>query len=210
MTEIFEKLGLFYVGQDVDRNSLESTGDLTLLKNKNFTTHAAIIGMTGSGKTGLGIGLIEEAAIDNIPSIVIDPKGDMGNLLLTDPGFSPASFEPWVESEAKSKGQPVVAYAEKIAGVWKQGIESHHQDSARVARFTQVDKTIYTPGSSAGISVDVLGSLDAPPAQILEDSDSFAAYLSSTIGGLLSLVGIEADPVESREYILLAQLMSDA
>ncbi|OOZ39825.1 helicase HerA domain-containing protein [Solemya elarraichensis gill symbiont] len=100
MQELYEKLGLFYIGHDVDKATQSPTDDLTLLKNKNFTTHAAIIGMTGSGKTGLGIGLIEEAAIDNIPSIVIDPKGDMGNLLLTDPTFDSTSFEPWVRDEA--------------------------------------------------------------------------------------------------------------
>ncbi len=210
MMEIFEKLGLFYIGQDVDKDTLDSSGELTLLKNKNFTTHAAIIGMTGSGKTGLGIGLIEEAAIDNIPSIVIDPKGDMGNLLLTDPAFSPSSFEPWVSDEARSKDKPVEAYAQQIADMWQKGIESHHQDSARVAKFASVDKTIYTPGSSAGIGVNVLSSMDAPPSQILEDSDSFTSYLSSTISGLLALVGIEADPVESKEYILLGQVISAA
>jgi len=93
MQEIYEKLGLFYLGKDIDKTTMDATEALTLLKNKNFTTHAAIIGMTGSGKTGLGVGIIEEAVIDNIPSIVIDPKGDMGNLCLTDSTFSSASFD---------------------------------------------------------------------------------------------------------------------
>jgi len=88
MKSIYEKAGLFFVGKDVDKTTQEPLEILTLLKNKNFTTHAAIIGMTGSGKTGLGIGLMEEAAIDNIPAIIIDPKGDMGNLLLSDPTFN--------------------------------------------------------------------------------------------------------------------------
>ncbi len=210
MQELYEKLGLFYIGHDVDKKTQSPTAELTLLKNKNFTTHAAIIGMTGSGKTGLGIGLIEEAAIDNIPSIVIDPKGDMGNLLLTDPDFNPASFEPWVRDEARSKNKQVPAYARTISAMWKEGIESHHQDSARVEKFTNVEKTIYTPGSSAGVSVNVLSSLDAPPENILEDSDSFTSYLSTTVSSLLSLIGIEADPVESVEYLLLAQLISNA
>ncbi len=210
MVEIYEKLGLFYVGQDVDRNSMEATGDLTLLKNTNFTTHAAIIGMTGSGKTGLGIGLIEEAAIDNIPSIVIDPKGDMGNLLLTDPTFSPEVFRPWVADEARAKGKQPLAYAREVAKMWKDGLASHHQDASRVEKFGNVDKTIYTPGSSAGISVNVLSSLDAPPSEIMDDSDLFASTLSSTVSSLLALVGIEADPVESKEYILIAQILSSA
>ncbi len=210
MVELYEKLGLFYLGKDVDKQTLETTDALTLLKNKNFTTHAAIIGMTGSGKTGLGIGLIEEATIDNIPSIVIDPKGDMGNLCLTDSSFSPEAFEPWVEDEARAKDTDVKAYATKIANMWKGGIESHHQNSDRVEKFSKVEKTIYTPGSSAGVSINVLSSLDAPPTEILEDSDAFSAYINTTVSSLLSLIGVVADPVESKEYILLAQLITNS
>jgi hypothetical protein len=207
---IYEKAGLFYLGRDVDPETLEPTEILTLLKNKNFTTHAAIIGMTGSGKTGLGIGLLEEAAIDNIPSIVIDPKGDMGNLLLTDPQFRPESFLPWVKEEAEAKGADPMEYAAKTAETWKKGIESWGQDSERVARFQAVPKTIYTPGSRAGVPVDLMSSLQAPPAEILEDPDLFSAYLKSTVSGLLALLDIEADPLESKEYILLAQIISHA
>ena len=107
MVETYEKLGLFYLGKDVDKETQQATEALTLLKNKNFTTHATIIGMTGSGKTGLGVGIIEEAVIDNIPSLIIDPKGDMGNLLLVDPDFAPSSFEPWIADEAHNKEQNV-------------------------------------------------------------------------------------------------------
>ncbi len=208
LVETYEKLGLFYLGKDIDKESLDATDALTLLKNKNFTTHATIIGMTGSGKTGLGVGIIEEATLDNIPSIIIDPKGDMGNLCLTDPDFSPQSFEPWVRDEAQTKEKDVSSYAEKIASMWQNGIESFHQDSDRVAKFSSVKKTIYTPGSSAGVSVNVLSSLEAPPEQILDDSDSFSSYINTTVSSLLSLIGIEADPVESKEFILLAQIIS--
>ncbi len=208
MIDVYEKLGLFYLGKDVDQKTQEASGQLTLIKNKSLTTHAAIIGMTGSGKTGLGIGLIEEAAIDNIPSIVIDPKGDMGNLLLTDPTFSAKSFEPWVADEAKSKNENVGSYAKKIAKRWKDGIESHHQTANRVEKFSAVKKTIYTPGSSAGMSIKVLSSMDAPPREIMQDSDSFASYLGTTVSSLLSLIGIEADPIASKEYLLLAQLLN--
>jgi len=135
MEEIYEKLGLFYLGKDIDKQSMEATEALTLLKNKNFTTHAAIIGMTGSGKTGLGIGIIEEAVIDNIPSIIIDPKGDMGDLCLTDPRFSSSTFEPWVADEAKSKDTDVHAYAKNISSVWKEGIENWGQSVQRVQKF---------------------------------------------------------------------------
>jgi hypothetical protein len=210
MVETYEKLGLFYLGTDVDKISQETTDALTLLKNKNFTTHAAIIGMTGSGKTGLGIGLIEEAAIDNIPAIVIDPKGDMGNLCLTDPSFSAKTFEPWVTDEAQTKEINPSEYALKIVNMWKSGIERSHQNSQRVETFTQVTKTIYTPGSSAGVSINILSSLDAPPAEILNDSDAFASYIKTTVSSLLALVNIEADPLESKEYILLAQIITHA
>ena len=208
MQEIYEKLGLFYLGKDIDKQSMEATEALTLLKNKNFTTHAAIIGMTGSGKTGLGVGIIEEAVIDNIPSIIIDPKGDMGDLCLTDPSFSFSSFEPWVADEAKSKDANVNEYAKKISTVWKEGIENWGQNAERVQKFHDVKKTIYTPGSSAGVSINVMSSLEVPPAEILEDSDTFASYLKSTTTSLLSLVGINADPLESKEYILLAKIIT--
>ncbi len=209
MTNIYEKLGLFYLGRNIDKTTQEATDTLTLLKNKNFTTHAAIIGMTGSGKTGLGIGLIEEAAIDNIPAILIDPKGDMGNLLLTDPTFNPKNFEPWIEDEATNKNENVANYAEKMATMWQEGIKRDYQDEARVTKLHGVEKTIYTPGSSSGISINILGSLEAPPTEVLNDSDTFASYLKSTVSSLLSLIKIEADPVSSKEYLLIAQILAN-
>ena len=210
MQEIYEKLGLFYLGKDVDKTTQNATEALTLLKNKNFTTHAAIIGMTGSGKTGLGIGIIEEAAIDNIPSIVIDPKGDMGNLCLVQSSFSPKAFEPWVKDEAQAKEKDVSEYAVKVANMWREGIESWGQTTERVAKLQAVSKTIYTPGSSAGVAINVMSSLETPPSEVMEESDMFASYLKSTTVSLLSLVGIEADPLESKAYILLAQIITKA
>jgi hypothetical protein len=210
MQKVYEKLGLFYLGKEIDKKSLEVTETLTLLKNKNFTTHAAIIGMTGSGKTGLGIGIIEEAALDNIPAIVIDPKGDMGDLCLTDPDFSPAAFEPWVSDEAQSKNEAPSAYAQKIASQWKEGTQSWDQERERVERFHAVEKTIYTPGRSAGVPLNIMSSLEAPPVEVMEESDTLASYLKSTVTSLLSFIGIDADPLESKEYILLAQIISKA
>lgn len=207
MSNIFEKLGLFYLGKDVDRENFEPTDVLTLMKSKHFTTHAAIIGMTGSGKTGLGIGLIEEATIDNIPAIVIDPKGDMGNLCLAFEGLKPKDFEPWVKDEAETKGENVAAYAEKTAAMWRKGLESFQQDVSRIGKLKTHEVTIYTPGSSAGVGVSVLSSLDAPGEEILEDADMFASYIHATVASLLALVSIEADPLESREYILLGNIL---
>ena len=121
-----ENLKLFYLG-------LKENGEPFLYKNKDLTTHAAIIGMTGSGKTGLGITLLEEAAIDNIPSIVIDPKGDMTNLALTFPKMQADDFLPYIdENEAKSKGVTTKELAEKTAEIWKNGIEGSFQSLDRV------------------------------------------------------------------------------
>ena len=210
MKKNYEKLGLFYLGKDVDRETMETMESLTLLKNKNFTTHAAIIGMTGSGKTGLGVSLIEEAAIDNIPSIIIDPKGDMGDLCLVDPDFSAETFEPWVRDEADAKGEESGTYAKKIATMWREGIESWGQTSQRAARYAAVTKRIYTPGSSAGIPINILSSLEKPPAEVMEDADTFASYLKSTTVSLLALIDEETDALDSPEYILVAQILSRA
>jgi len=210
MKDIYEKAGLFYLGKDVDKTTQEPTNLLTLLKSKNFTTHAAIIGMTGSGKTGLGIGLIEEAAIDNIPAIIIDPKGDMGNLLLCDPSFDAKSFEPWIASEASSKNENVHDYAKKTALMWEDGIKKWGQDRDRVQKFYDVKKSIYTPGSLSGLPINIISSLGMPSLEILSDSDSYASYIKSTATSILSLVGIDSNGIDSKEYILIAQLLNNA
>jgi len=207
MDKIFEKLGIFYLGKDYDPNLVEPTDTPTLVKSKHFTTHAAVIGMTGSGKTGLGIDILEEAAIDNIPVIAIDPKGDIGNLCLTSEKMDAKEFLPWVSDEARQKGEDPEEYAKKTAKFWREGIESFDQGLERVKSLKEHDVTIYTPGSSAGIPVNVLGSLDIPDESVLNDADTFASAINSTVASLLSLLGIEADPLESREFILLAQII---
>ncbi len=208
MKEMYEKLGLFYLGKELDIKTQEESEELLLVKNKNLTTHAAIIGMTGSGKTGLGIGIIEEAVLDKIPSLIIDPKGDMGNLLLTFPDFNPKSFEPWIDAhEAEKKGMDISSFAVKTAQMWQKGIEGSGQDKERVARLKEsADYTIYTPGSSAGIQLSVLSSFDAPSAEVLDDPDTFSYILNSTTSSILALVGIDADPLKSKEYLLLTTL----
>ena len=201
MKELYEKMGLFYLGED-DSNSL------TLYKSKHLTTHAMLIGMTGSGKTGLGIGLLEEAAIDNIPSIVIDPKGDMGNLCLAFPELSAKDYEPWIDSsDALSKDISIQDLAKEKAKMWKDGLESSFQDASRVKKFADVEKTIYTPGSSAGISVNILGSFEAPSKEILQDSDTLASMINATVSSLLALVSIDADAINSKEHLLLSNIL---
>lgn len=205
----YEKLGLFYLGREVDLNSGTPTMLPLLLKNKSITTHGAIIGMTGSGKTGLGIALIEEAIMDNIPSIIIDPKGDMGNLLLTFPDCEPADFLPWVDpAEAAAKGLTPEQYAAKTAETWKGGLESWGQGTDRVADLrAKADLRIYTPGSSAGLSVSVLSSFQAPAEDVLADTDTLNSLVNSATASLLALVDIAGDPLQSREHILLSSLL---
>ena len=162
----YEKLGLFYLGKEMPIGEQPSAELPLLYKSKNLTTHGVIIGMTGSGKTGLGIGLIEEAIMDDVPSIIIDPKGDMANLLLTFPNLEPTDFEPWIDpAEASRKNLSVSQMAEKTASDWRQGLASWGQSPQRIARFRDsVDLAIYTPGSSAGLPLTVLRSFAAPPA----------------------------------------------
>ncbi len=208
LSEVYEKMGLFYLGREKDIKTGEDTEDLLLLKNKNLTTHAAIIGMTGSGKTGLGVGIIEEAVLDGIPSIVIDPKGDMGDLLLAFDDFDPKKFEPWIDkAEAERKGLDIPSFAQKTAQMWEEGIKSWGQDRNRVKRYKEgADFTIYTPGSSAGISLSVLSSFDAPSADILDDPDTFAYMLNSTVSSILALIGEDVDPLTSKPYLLLTTI----
>ena len=164
----FEKLGAFYLGRAVDEASGDTTEAPVLYDSKDLTTHACIIGMTGSGKTGLGIGMIEEAALDGIPVIAVDPKGDMGNLLLSFPSLAPSKFEPWVNpAEAANRGQSVADFAAGQAALWKKGLGEWGQKPARIkALRDKVDMAIYTPGSNAGLPISVLNRFEAPPAAL--------------------------------------------
>lgn len=208
----YEKLGAFYLGRPYDLESRAGQDGLVLYDSRDLVTHAVIIGMTGSGKTGLGIGLLEEAAIDGVPAIAIDPKGDLGNMLLTFPRLSPEDFRPWInEGDAARKGMSAEAFAAEQAATWKQGLAAWGQDAARIERLRNTaDLAIYTPGSGAGRSLSILRSFSAPPSQILDDHELLAERLSTTVSGLLTLVGIEADPVRSREHILLSTILGAA
>ena len=144
--------GKFYLGGVLDPASGERNGDPLIYDSADLTTHGVIVGMTGSGKTGLGIGLIEEALASGIPCLVIDPKGDMGNLMLNFPDFAPADFAPWVDpGEASQKGVTTDQLAADTAEAWRSGLESWQLGPDRM-RTLAADRriTIYTPGSSAG------------------------------------------------------------
>ena len=205
----YEKLGVFYLGRVYDPEAKATTPEPLLYDAKDLTTHAVCVGMTGSGKTSLGIALIEEAAIDGIPAIVIDPKGDMGNLLLAFPGLAASDFRPWVdEGEAARKQLTPDDYAAKTADAWKKGLETWGQDGARIARLrASADFAIYTPGSRAGLPLSILSSLDAPPPGFTDDTAALRDRASAAVSGLLALVGVEADPIQSREHILLSNIV---
>ncbi|MEZ5565915.1 MAG: DUF87 domain-containing protein [Gammaproteobacteria bacterium] len=213
----YEKLGAFYLGRRWIPASAgqarelggELAEELILYDSPDLTTHAVIIGMTGSGKTGLGISLLEEAAIDKVPVIAIDPKGDLGNLLLTFPELKPADFEPWVDpGAAAAASQSVSEFAAAEASRWRQGLADWGQAPERIARLkAAADFAIYTPGSTAGMPISVLGSFKAPPEQLKADPDLYRQHLLGLVTGLLALISIDADPLTSREHILLSAVL---
>lgn len=209
----YEKLGAFYLGRRFDLASGRAIADEPILYDaKDLCTHAVIVGMTGSGKTGLAISLLEEAAIDGIPVIAIDPKGDLGNLLLTFPELDAASFRPWIdETEATRQGRSADAEAQQVADRWRAGLAEWEQPPERIARFASAtERTIYTPGSTAGRPLALLRSLAPPPAAILADGDALRERIQNTTSGLLGLIGIDADPLRSREHILISLLLERA
>lgn len=205
----YEKLGAFYLGKLYDMPSQQLRDDIVLYDSKDLNTHAVIIGMTGSGKTGLGIALLEEALIDNIPVIAIDPKGDLPNLLLNFPQLQPDDFRPWInEQDALNAGLTPDQFAAKQATLWRNGLAQWDQDPERMARLkAAADLTVYTPGSSAGLPVSVLRNFAPPSDSIMEEKDLLRERIQSTVTALLALLGIEADPITSREHILVSNII---
>ncbi|MFO1010292.1 MAG: DUF87 domain-containing protein [Planctomycetota bacterium] len=208
----FEKLGVFYLGREHDLDRGVAKEELVLYDAKDLTTHALCVGMTGSGKTGLCLGLLEEAAIDGIPALVIDPKGDLANLLLAFPALSPADFLPWIDADAARRASLTPeAFAAAEAAKWKEGLARSGQDGARIQRLKDAaDVVVYTPGSTAGLPVSILSSLQAPAPEVRDDGELFQERIASTVTGLLGLLGVDADPIQSREHILLSTIVARA
>ncbi len=210
--QAFEKLGLFYLGKVVDPKTNGLTQDYLLYDAKDLVTHAVCVGMTGSGKTGLCVTLLEEAAIDNIPSIVIDPKGDMGNLLLTFPDLRAEDFRPWIhEEEAARKGISPEEQARAQAELWRAGLAEWEQDGQRIRMLkSAADFAIYTPGSTSGMPLSIMKSFSAPSQKSAGDTDLLRERIQSTTSGLLGLLGIDADPLRSREHIFISNIIEQA
>ncbi|MGQ0601648.1 MAG: helicase HerA domain-containing protein, partial [Anaerolineales bacterium] len=205
----YEKLGAFYLGRPYDLAARQPAGELLLYDSKDLVTHAVCVGMTGSGKTGLCLSLIEEAALDNVPVLAIDPKGDLGNLLLTFPQLRAEDFAPWVNADdAAKKGMSVNDYANAQAELWTNGLASWGQDAARIQRLRDaVEMVVYTPGSSAGLPVSILKSFAAPDQAVMEDGELLRERIGVTATSLLGLLNIVADPIQSREHILLSTII---
>ncbi len=212
MQQDFEKLGVFYLGRPYDLAQKKPLDGWLLYDSKDLVTHAVCVGMTGSGKTGLCLGILEEAAIDGIPAIVIDPKGDLANLLLAFPRLEPADFRPWVNAdEARTQGISADDLAAREAARWKQGLAGWNQDGERIQRMLDAAEfAIYTPGSSAGLPVSILKSFAAPPPALLEDEELLRERIATTTSSLLGLLGIDADPLSSREHILVSTIFDRA
>ena len=200
----------FYLGKIYDLKKGAITDDILSYDPSDLTTHAIVTGMTGSGKTGLCIGLLEEAALQGVPAIMIDPKGDLTNLLLTFPELKADDFEPWIDAnEAQREDKTTAEVAEKTAALWKNGLADWNLGGKDLQNLKDsVERIIYTPGSSSGVPINILASFEAPGMAWDENEELLREKISATVTALLTMVGLEdIDPLRSREHILLANII---
>ncbi|MGH7909847.1 MAG: ATP-binding protein, partial [Thermodesulfobacteriota bacterium] len=206
----YEKMGAFYIGRNYDMTGKRTGDKIVLYDSKDLVTHGVCVGMTGSGKTGLCMAILEEAAIDGIPSIIIDPKGDLVNLALAFPELRGEDFEPWVnEQDAQKKNMSLQEYASSQAELWRKGLSDWGQDGSRIKKLQDsAECVVYTPGSNAGIPVSIISSFSVPSASVISDEELLQERISATVGSLLGLLGIDSDPLRGREHVLLATILN--
>ena len=203
----------FYLGAPIDPATGEPvTSDRVLYDSKDLTTHGVIVGMTGSGKTGLGVIFLEEALRSGLPALILDPKGDMTNLALTFPDLAPEDFEPWIDpSSVPDDAGSIADAARSTAERWSNGLAAWGLSGDDIGELRErAGFTIYTPGSTAGVPLNVIGSLEAPDEPFDDDAEALRDEIQAFTAGLLGMVGIDADPVSSRESILIANLVEYA
>ena len=203
----------FYLGKIFDPSQNKLTTQVLQYDPDDLTTHAVVTGMTGSGKTGLCLVLMEEAALQGIPAILIDPKGDLTNLLLHFPDLAPQDFQPWLDPElARRAGKSIEQASSDAALAWRSGLAEWGIDHERMlALKNAAEFAIYTPGSDSGIPVSVLSSLAAPGLDWASNREILSERISSTVTAILGLVGFDnIDPIRSREHILLSNIFQNA
>jgi hypothetical protein len=203
-----EKLGSFYLGAEYDIYEKQLRSKSLNYDARDLTTHAICVGMTGSGKTGLCVGLLEEAALDKVPAIIIDPKGDVTNLLLQFPGLRPDDFLPWINpDDARRRGRSIEEYSIDVANLWREGLSSWGITSERIKRLgDSAEFVIYTPGSDSGLKVNLLDNLSAPVDGFSNNEEMNREKINGIVSALLELIGTRVDPVRSREAILLSTI----
>ncbi len=199
----------FHLGAEIDPETGERTPEAVVLPPESLTTHGVIVGMTGSGKTGLGIVLLEEVLASGRPALILDPKGDLANLCLLFPELAAGDFEPWVDdAEARREGVSRQELAASTAATWKKGLASWGIDGARMKSLRErASVRVYTPGSDAGVPLNLIGDLSAPPDA---DPETIREAAESLVSGLLTLADLESDPLTTPEHILLATLVADS
>lgn len=202
----------FYLGRQYDPNTRQLIDDVVYYDSRDLTTHAVVVGMTGSGKTGLCISLLEEAALDNIPAIIIDPKGDITNLLLMFDNLAPEEFRPWINvDDARRAGMSVDEYAQDVAQRWRDGLASWGIGPRRIqALKNQVELNIYTPGSDAGLPISILEAMQAPRTGWVGQEEYHREQIRAITTAMLALIGMNANPVKDREHVLIANIFENA
>ncbi len=203
----------FYIGRRVNPENSETTDEPQTYDPDDLTTHAVVVGMTGSGKTGLCLDIMEEAALNNLPAILIDPKGDITNLLLHFPELLPEDFKPWINAgDARRDGKTVEQAATDTAAAWKEGLKSWGIESDRIQMLKDsVDRAIYTPGSTSGKPISILASLKAPDVDWQEQQEVLLEQIEGTVTAILGLIGLDnIDPISDPEHILLSKIIADS